>query len=300
MKKFAMLAGAAVALAGLVLGPASLISHWGATRELVRERVEAMSPDAEAAARIRVLLADMDDKILEYAQKLADVADRRDAAQRAAARIDSRLQSEKVVLQKAQGVLDQARDIVQVGNRSYTREQVTSDAVARLRFCQQLTKEQEFQKQLAEQLRQAAAEGEANLAKARSARTSKAAELQSLEARLLNAGLLQQVNELTAELRDAPLGPRTELGQAFSSFEKRVRAVELQADFTSAESKQGLVIDWQGDKDQGLEARREIARFLEHGIAEHEALEQAPQADVQRPEAAPTVQETAAATEETP
>jgi len=87
--------------------------------------------------------------------------------------------------------------------------------------------------------------------------------LESLEARLRNAGLLAQVNDLTNKLHESPLSPSTELGRAFTEFEKRVRKEERRADYFAAESNNGLVVDWHGSAtDSTAEAKQALDRVL--------------------------------------
>lgn len=262
MKALAIGLGGLVVVAGVILGPMTLANHFRAAREVVREELGQMSPDVQEAARIRVLLRDMDKNILDYREKLADVADRAQGAETATGRIQKELGTEKEILTRAKGLLDQGVDRYDIGGKPYTRDEVCADAKARLQNSEQLAKREEFQRRVAEQLRAAEREGRDNLLKAQQAKREREAELKDLEIRLANAGLLRQVNELTGKLDENPLGPETDLGQAFAEFRRRVRAAEGQTEYLAAEAKGGMIVDWNGTGNANKEVSMAIGQFL--------------------------------------
>ncbi|MCY2987573.1 MAG: hypothetical protein NTY19_06880 [Planctomycetota bacterium] len=262
LRSLLWLVGVAVAILALVLGPA-VFSHLRAVREVAREGIEGALPEVEQAARIRILLQDMDGKILDYQDKLGEVADRTAAEQTAVQRIQQDVNADKQILKQAKDLLEQSRDQYQIGGKSYLKEQLCADVLARVRRCERLEKELQTRRQLAEKLAATEAEGQANLQKAKDVKREKVAELQSLEARLRNAGLLAQVNELTSKLHESPLSPGTELGRAFADFDKRVRKEERRADYFAAETSGGLVVNWNGSAaDNTAEAKQALERLL--------------------------------------
>jgi hypothetical protein len=190
-------------------------------------------------------LKDLDDKVLSFGDKLGEVA----AAGRRVQKLERELEKELGLLARTKALLDEDRATYQVAGRGYSRAQVNADGLARLAQCEQTGR------QLARQLAEAVAEARNNLARAQLVRQQKAA----LEARLANADLLAQVNDLTRDLKTAPLGPQTELAQKLEAFERRVTSVERRASLTAAEARGGAVIDFEGGPP---EAGPAIARCL--------------------------------------
>jgi phage shock protein A len=262
LKSIAIGLGGLVVAAGLILGPMTVVNHFRAAREVVREELGQMSPDVQEAARIRVLLRDMDKKILDYQEKVAEVGERGTSADTTTSRIEKELESEKAVLTRAKGLLDQGLDRYEIGGKAYTRDEVCADAKARLQHSEQLANRAEFQRRIAEQLRVAEREGRENLLKAQQAKREREAELKDLETRLANAGLLRQVNELTGDLDENPLGPQTDLGQAFAEFRRRVRVAESQTEYLATEAKGGMLVDWNGTGSANKEVSHAIGQFL--------------------------------------
>ena len=64
-----------VVSAALVIGPAAVYSHVRAARDVVRIRSRASRLTFKLAARARLVLRDIDAKIIEYQDRLGDVAD---------------------------------------------------------------------------------------------------------------------------------------------------------------------------------------------------------------------------------
>ena len=261
-KKLATGIAAALMLAALAFGPSTLSSHVRATRDVLRGELEGMTSDVQEAARIRILLRDMVGELLEYEGKLEDVTSGAEAADHAAERAQRELDNHRDILTRAKALLDEGRQHYQIGGKSYTKEQLCSDAKARLRNCEQLQTTVTFQRDIANKLRSAEREGTTNLRKAEQLKVEREAELKELETRLANAGLLRQVNELAGKLDDNPIGPQTEVGEAFAKFRKRVRTAERQTDYVAAESKDGLVVDWNPDPVGDAVVSQAIGQFL--------------------------------------
>jgi phage shock protein A len=251
----------ALAVLGLVLGPRPLWTTLRGAREVAKGVFEDNKTDVQRAAEIRVGLKDLDDRIFSFGDKLAEVEIRARAAERRAGEVEQELEKQRGLLTRARELLDGEQDSYCIGGRTYARAEVNADALARLARCEQLTKQLTFERQVVKQLGEAVQEARTNLARARQVRLEKTAELTALEARLDNAKLLQQVNELAGELKAAPLGPETDLAQKFESFERRVASVERRARAAEADNRGGVVLDWDSNKG-APEARDAIARFL--------------------------------------
>jgi hypothetical protein len=229
---------------GVVVGPATLVSHLRATREVLRNELKGLTSDAQEAARIRVLLRDMDGQLREYQANIDDTSSRAGAAETAAesARLECEKQQELLV--QAKLLLDKDQSQYVIGGKSYSRQQLYDDVNARLAHSKQLQAIVAAQTAIAAKLRDAERQGVANLHKAEQLKQECETEAKDLETRLANAGLLRKVNELAGKLGDVPLGPRTELGEAFAEFRNRIRAAERQAEGLAVESNDGLVVDW--------------------------------------------------------
>lgn len=261
-KSLAKWAAAALLLTSLLLGPTTVVSHLRATREVVRNELQGMSHDVQEAARIRVLLRDMVGQLLDYQGKIEDVSVRAEAAETAAQRARRELDKQQELLTRAKGLLDEGRPQYQIGGKTYTRQQLCDDANVRLAQSKQLQATLALQDEIGAKLRAAERQGRANLRKAEQLKLERESELKELETRLANAGLLQKVNELAGNLGDDPLGPQTELGEAFAEFRKRTRTAERQADYLAVESNGGLLVDWNAERAGDAEISQAIGQFL--------------------------------------
>ncbi len=213
-------------LGALIRGPRSLWTSIRGTCDVAKGAIEEGKSDVQQAAEIRVGLRDLDERILHFADKLGEIEGRAAAARRQFQAGEQELDRQRHLLSKAKALLDEKKESAVIGGRSYTQAEIKADALARLAQCEQLQRQVESDRTLARELDNAVSEARANLAKAQQVRGEKAGQLTALEARLQNARLLEQVNDLTRELRQAPLGSQTELATKFEAFERRVAAVE--------------------------------------------------------------------------
>lgn len=255
------LAGVAI-VAALALGPKAAYNHLRATRDVVRGELQGLSPDVQEAARIRVLIRDQDKSIIEYHEKVADVADQAESATSGLSRIIKELDEEGKILARAKMLLDEGRDRYEIGGKMYSRDELCTDANARLKKSEQLVKQLEFQRDVVAQLRAAERDGRANIVKAEQARREVVSTLETLEMRLANAGLLRQLNELTRGLDKNPLGPESDLQKALGELQKRTRKAERQNAYLAVEDRRGMVVDWDGTANAGPDPSDAIGRFL--------------------------------------
>ena len=280
LKQVAIAIAVVLVLVLLVLGPVKLLSHVRAARDVANQTVDEISPDVQEAARVRVLLRDLDKQLLSYQEQIASVDEKADATEERVTKHRKEIESNREILQRARALLDAGPGPHDINGKRYSKDEVTTDALARVRHVETLTTQLEMHEKASEKLRAAEREGTANLAKAKVLRDQKAAELNTLEARLRNARLLAQVNDLTRGLRETPLGPNTELGKAFEGFRRRVRAAERQADYLATEARGGMVVDWAGGPDRTEDVKAAIDRVLRAGPA---APDQAQPPDIPQP-----------------
>lgn len=267
LKQVAIAIAVVLVVVLLVLGPVKLITHLRAVRDVANQTVDEISPDVQEAARVRVLLRDLDKQLLNYQEQIASAGEKADAAEERVTRNRNEIEDNRNILKRARGLIDGGPGPYDINNKSYTRDEVCADALARVRHVEALTSQLKVNEKMAEKLRAAEREGTTNLAKARALRDQKASELNTLEARLRNARLLAQVNDLTRGLRETPLGPSTELGKAFEAFRRRCRAAERQADHLATEARGGMVVDWAGGPDHTENVSAAIDRVLRAGPA---------------------------------
>jgi len=238
-----------------------------------------VSSDAQEAARIRVMLRDLSEDVLDYQDKLADVESQIVADSRAAERLEKAIGNQREILTKEQALLGQDKQSYEIQGRTYTRKQVEEDALSRISHTKTLERDLDLKREVVARLNVALTDGRKNLGKAMATSREKAEELKVLEVRLHNARKLGEVAALGADLRDAPLAPRNELAEAFRGLKKRVRDAERRNDVLATEARGGLVIDWDGGT--GLSATQALDEFLSSsgGV-------ETPLAEVGRPEVA--------------
>ena len=250
-----------LALASVILGPRKVLSHMVAGRELISSSVDEVSSDAQQAARIRVLLQGLDDDILEYQDKLADVEWQLADDRRVLQRLEAEIGNQREILAKERAMLQQDMPSYEIQGKVYSSRKVEEDALSRISHTKSLEQQFDLKRQVVARLEAALNEGRTNLAKAMTARREKVEELKVLEARLRNARVLSQVAEIAKDLGEAPLAPQSELGKALRTFEKRVRDAERRNDVLSTEARGGMVIDWEGGSD--LSASQALDEFLD-------------------------------------
>ena len=235
-----------VVLAILLLGWGTVWSHIKAVRVESAERISSVASDSHEANRIRVLLRASDDKILAHQDKLADLEHQRARIASEMVALRGRIANQREILVRARELLsDPGRGTMDVNGRLYTRQQVEEDAVARVSDLKALSANLQLQEQVIGRLDAALRDGQANLAKARQIREENVAQLNLLEIRLQNARVIESVATFAQGLDEDPLGPQSELGKAFRSFERRVASLERRNDGVTAEHRPGMIVDYE-------------------------------------------------------
>jgi hypothetical protein len=233
-------------LAILLLGWGTVWSHVKAVQVESAERISSVASDSHEANRIRVLLRASDEKILVHQDKLADVELQRARIASEIVALRGRIANQREILARARTLLsDPDRATMDVNGRSYTRQQVEEDAVARVSNLKALSANLQLQEQVIGRLDAALRDGSANLAKARQIREENVEQLNLLEIRLQNARVIESVTTFAQGLDEDPLGPQSELGKAFRGFERRVASLERRNDGVTAEHRPGMIVDYE-------------------------------------------------------
>ena len=236
-------------------------SATAAARNLGRE-IEEAKPDVQLYAEIQVGLEDFDQQIRDYESRLSEVERKREDTSQQLTQLRRQLKNERRILAQAKTLLDEDHEYHFVNTRRYSRSEIHADALVRLEHCQQLDGKVRTVTQSLAQLDTAIAESRRILTEAQTARSAKLAELQTLQARLENAKLLDQVHELTDSMRISPRHVETELARRFDRFEERVERAERGANKIGPVSAAGAgTIVWEEPVDDELGER--IANFLE-------------------------------------
>lgn len=245
---------------GLVMGPRAVWTTLRGVTHNAQESFERDKPDAQQVAELNVLLKDMDGNIHRFAEKLGEVQMRAQAADKRVQDLERESIRLRETLARAKDLLSECSETMTVAGRRYTRAEVNADALARLARAEQLAKHLESERMLAKQLNDAVQEAKSNLDNAQLVRKEKATQLSSLEARLANARLQEEVQELTKGLVGQPIGPQTELAQKFDAFERRVNGAERRARQSNVNTTDGF-IDYEG-KSTPPDATEALSRFL--------------------------------------
>ena len=233
-------------LAVLLFGWGTVWSHVKAVQTESAAKISSVASDTHEAARIRVLLRESNEKILDHADKLADAEGHRARTQSEIASLQGEITKQKEILAKAKDLLSGAGgQMIDVNGKQYSRQQVEDDAVARVAHFKALIEKAKLKGQVIGRLDAAIRDGRTNLAKAKTMRQGNADGLKILEIRLQNARVIESVATFAQGLSEDPLGPQTELGKAFRSFEKRVASLERRNDVLSSENRDGLVVDYE-------------------------------------------------------
>ncbi len=260
LKKIIVLSLVSAALGAAVLGPSNVFTSLRASANLFQEELERAKPDLQQLAEIRVHLHDLDGRIHDYADRLAELQGRVDAAHRKSAEFKSAAGRERRYLERAQEHLARPDETFTVAGRTYTRATLNADALTRVNRCRELERQAGFFKDLAQKLTHSATQGKTILARAKTTRQQNTIKLRALEARLANAKLLQEVVALTDGVRTDPLGPRTELERKFERLSRKAASLERRAG--NLHSDDAALVDWDGRETDQPDARDVLHSFL--------------------------------------
>jgi len=257
--KTAILLVLVVGTVGLLIFGTATCSVVRGTGAAIKEEVEQTIPDVVQYHRIQAELGSLDKGIDEHNRLLSRAASKAQAAQERCSSVEGEVSRQEAFVNKASALLDEGRKSYEINGRSYTHDEVSADAVARVRECTRLRQELQVSRRQHELLSLAVKTGRANLVRAKAKRHEVAAELESLRIRLEDAKMMHVVNEMSAKLA-GPLVPQTEIGRLLEDYRARVNEAEQKADSGAAASTRGL-ISW--ETAEGLpDAREEIRRYF--------------------------------------
>lgn len=246
----------------VVLGPRAVWSHVAASRQVAKEAIERGAPDAELLARLRILVNKLAQAGDEYRAELGLVQHKHDQLIADKEKAERQLKSERDILGRAQEVLVSGQADVKIGNRLFTIEQVQADCALRLEHCQRLDAEVALKAKALDSLATTIARGRAKLNELESVRKSKLSEIESLEVRLQNAGMLAEVNAWTSRLEQTPEGLGQDFVAGIDELQRRVLTLESQADMSGERLAGPSIIDWTEPRESSADLAGEISRYL--------------------------------------
>jgi chromosome segregation ATPase len=244
MYKVAIASVVVIIAAAVVFGGEKLWSYARGGSAVLNHQLDTSTPTALEVARIRVLIDSQGQKIQKYDETLLDLQSRADAAARNIEALDNRLGGERQLLQQVKSMLDRGESVYLIGTRQYTREQVNTDALARLEQCKQMQEELAFQSALKGDLDAAIDQGRRNMADARRQHGQLTNQLARLEARDANADVRAEIAALTGAVQGAPVGQSSELERAFLNLERRVALKERRILAAGGNVQAAMLIDY--------------------------------------------------------
>ena len=245
MKNILIVLAAVFVAAVVVLGGEKTLSYLRGGRILASEHVDANSPMRLEAARVRALLDGSRQKAVAYEDRVFDLQGRAETSSQTVASLRAKLADEKRALEKARGLLAEARESYVISGRTYSHNEVSADAMKRIEECRRLEQDIAFQESLARDLAQGQEQGRKNLSEARRSLKQLETELARLETRNVNADVRLEIAALANGVSGAPIGAESsELDRAFKNYERRVSQKERQAASRLATANTAHMIDY--------------------------------------------------------
>src|SRR5262249_28913836 len=132
--------------------PAWVWTQMQVWRQKAQEVVAENTPDDQLETGIRVQMGELESQIQKYHTSVGKIADRAAAAQVRGEERQRQRDEEKKALSRIKRMLDEDAEPYRVGPRSYTREELKADGLARLNRCKALEEQVANQRKLTEQL----------------------------------------------------------------------------------------------------------------------------------------------------
>jgi len=228
------------ALAVGIFGWRKFSANVLAIRDVASDQLDDLKGQAVRAAEIRVLLQDFGKSVDEYGARAADIDEQAQDAERELVQLRGESDNKLAVLKQAKHLLENGQVQFVIGGRTWTRDQVTDDAMKRAAEYQRLQASIEGKEKALTQLRDGAAEAKANLEKAKVAQSQLNDELAGLETRLENAQMLASVRQMMSSVSVPNFGPSSELRSAMDRLRRQVRHAEIAASGTPGESRPAI------------------------------------------------------------
>jgi peptidoglycan hydrolase CwlO-like protein len=253
MKTKVITLGALIAAVPAMLGTKAAWSHLTTVREEIRTTVREATPADYEVKRIKTLIGDMSKDVLAFGDKIAEIESTAAAQREDAQKLEQRLAADRADLLTERNLLSQEGEVFTIRGTAYSRGQIEASAQARLAQIQRDQAALETKKQAIERLKAAVREGQVHLQKAVAVRDSKIQELEVLAAELANAELRNELEALSAPLRDGVL-PRSqsELAESMKSFAHRVRDAKRQAEAATQTTSAPALIPHESSAPPGL------------------------------------------------
>jgi chromosome segregation ATPase len=254
MKKTILSTLAVIVAIIAVFGMKAVRSHLTTAREEIRSTVRGATPADYEAKRIKALIADMSKDVLAFGDKIAEIEQTAAAQQEDVKKLEARLAADRADLLTERNLLSQTNEIFMIRGNPYSRAQIEASAQARIAQIQRDQGTLDTKKQAIERLKTAVREGQVRLQEAVTLRDAKIQELEILAADLANAELRNELESLSAPLRDGVLSrSKSELADSMKAFSKRVQDAKRQADATvQAAAAPALIAHEAGAQQPGL------------------------------------------------
>jgi hypothetical protein len=231
MKTLILITATVGTLAVATFGLKAVRSHWTTAREEIRSTVRGATPGDYEAKRIKALIADLSKDVLAFGDKIAEIESTAAAQQEDVKKLEARLAADRTDLLTERNLLGQEGEVFTIRGTAYSRGQIEASAKARITQIERDQASQETKKQAIERLKEAVREGHIRQQEAMVIRDAKIQELEILAAELANADLRNELESLSAPLRDGVLSrSQSELGDSMKAFATRVSTAKRQAD----------------------------------------------------------------------
>lgn len=241
------------ALVTATLGVRAVRSHLTTVREEIRTTVRGATPADYEVKRIKALIADMSRDVLAYGDKIAEIEQTAAGLREDARSLDARITSSRSDLLTERNLLAQEGEVFTIRGQAYSRAQIEASAQARVGQLQRDQATLETKRQAIERLKTAVREGQARLQEAVALRDTKVQELEILAADLANANLRNELEALSAPLRDGVLSTaKSELADSMKAFSDRVREAERQVEASVQATSEPAIIAHGADPRSGL------------------------------------------------
>lgn len=259
---FVMLA--AVAAGSLFFGWDTVATTATAWRSRIVEAAEDAKGDEQQLAEIQVRIDRLKDERNRAARELAKHEVSLERYQAQARRLEDELERREDELYRARKLLDSKADKDQflIAGRTYTRQQLSDDAVARVERCKSLRTQLEHTQRQISQLERALGEGREALVQADQQTSLLQNRTETLRVRV-SAGQLQ---EQLATLRpDSATLERatTHLTEALDRLELQVEVDDRQFEASASIPVSLEVVDWEGRPQNTGDAREKIDEYFD-------------------------------------
>lgn len=254
----------AVAAGSLFFGWDTVATTAAAWRSRMVAAAEEAKSDEQQLAEIRVRIDRLKDERARAARELAKHDVTLGRYQEQARRLGVDLERGEDALYRARKLLDSKTDKDQflIAGRTYTRQQLSDDAVARVERCKALRTQLQHTEQQIGQLERALREGQATLVQADQQTGVLENRLETLQVRVAAGQLREQLAELTPQSATLER-TTTRLTEALDRLELQVEVSERQDEASASIPISVEVVDCEGRWENSEDAREKIDEYFE-------------------------------------